>query len=251
MSDDRRVMFVSGGSRGIGAGLVVGAAKAGLDVAFTYRTHGAAAESVVRRALESAPGRTIRAYELDVRDPEAVERVGDVVLDEFGHVDVVVANAGITRVGLAFSTANEDWREVIDTNLTGAFWVTRHFLASMLARRWGRIVYVSSVAANGMTGDPAYCASKAGLLGLTKAMAKEYGRKGVTANALILGLFETDMSAEGVSERNRSFYETYCPVGRPGQIDEVTAMVLHLARDVSGFINGQTLGLTGGLDWYQ
>jgi NAD(P)-dependent dehydrogenase (short-subunit alcohol dehydrogenase family) len=251
MSDERRVMFVSGGSRGIGAGLVRGAAAAGLDVAFTYRTNGDAADAVRRQALDSARGATVRAYELDVRDPDAVERIGDAVLDEFGHVDVVVANAGVTRVGLAFATTNEDWREVIDTNLSGAFWVTRHFLASMIARRWGRIVYVSSVAANGMTGDPAYCASKAGLLGLTKAMAKEYGRKGVTANALILGLFETDMTAEGVSDRNRSFYETYCPVGRPGRIDEVTAMVLHLTRNESGFINGQTLGLTGGLDWYQ
>jgi 3-oxoacyl-[acyl-carrier protein] reductase len=246
-----RVMFVSGGSRGIGAGIVVAAAKAGFDVAFTYRTRAAAAEDVVRRALAAAPERKVRAYELDVRDPSSVERTCDEVLDELDHVDVVVANAAVTKVGLAFSTTNEDWREVIDTNLSGAFWVTRHFLSSMLARRWGRLVYMSSVAAHGMTGDPAYCASKAGLLGLSKAMAKEYGRKGITSNALVLGLFDTDMTAEGLSDQNRAFYERYCPVGRPGSIDEVTGAVLYLAGDGSAFVNGQTIGLTGGLDWYQ
>ena len=204
-----------------------------------------------RRAEDAGPGRRIRAYELDVRDPAAVERVGDQVLEDLDRVDVVVANAAVTKVGLAFSTSNEDWREVIDTNLTGAFWITRQFLPSMLAQRWGRIVYLSSVAANGMSGDVAYCASKAGLLGLAKAMAKEYGRKGITSNAIMLGLVETDMTATSMSDTNRSFYNQYCPVGRAGRIDEVGAAVLYLAGEAGGFVNGQVLGLTGGLDWYQ
>ncbi len=248
---ETRVMFVSGGSRGIGASLVVGAARAGYDVAFTYRTHGEAANEVVARAEAAAPGRKVRAFELDVRDPLAVEAVGDAVIDELDHVDVVVANAAITKVGLAFSLSNEEWRDVVDTNLNGAFWVTRQFLPSMLARRWGRLVYMSSVAANGMAGDAAYCASKAGLIGLAKAMAHEYGRKGITANALVLGLFETDMTAEGVSTSNRAFYTQYCPVGRTGRMDEITDAVLYLTRDTGGFVNGQTIGLTGGLEWYQ
>jgi NAD(P)-dependent dehydrogenase (short-subunit alcohol dehydrogenase family) len=248
---EARVMFVSGGSRGIGASLVVGAARAGYDVAFTYRTRGDSAAEVVKAAEAAAPERTVRAYELDVRDPAAVETVGDAVIDAFEHVDVVVANAAVTKVGLAFSLSNEDWREVVDTNLNGAFWVTRQFLPSMLARRWGRLIYMSSVAANGMAGDAAYCATKAGLIGLAKAMAHEYGRKGITANALVLGLFETEMTAEGVSASNRSFYAQYCPVGRAGRMDEVTEAALYLARDTAGFVNGQTLGLTGGLEWYQ
>lgn len=246
-----RVMFISGGSRGIGAGLVIAAAKAGFDVAFSYRSRGDAAAEVVRRALEAAPERKVQAYELNVRDTAAVERVGDAVLDTFDSVHVVVANAAVTKVGLAFSTTDEDWNEVLDTNLTGAFRLTRQFLPSMLAQRFGRLIYMSSVAANGMSGDPAYCASKAGLLGFSQAMAKEYGRKGITSNALMLGLFETEMTANGLSDKNRGFYDQYCPVGRPGRIDEVSAAVLYLARDEAGFVNGQTLGLTGGLDWYQ
>ncbi len=248
---DARVMFVSGGSRGIGAGIVVAAARAGFDVAFTYRSAAEAAREVVRKAEEAAPGRLVRAYQLDVRDPSAVERVGDAVLDDLDRVDVVVANAAVTKVGLAFSTSNEDWREVIDTNLSGAFWITRQFLPSMLAQRWGRVIYLSSVAANGMSGDVAYCASKAGLLGLAKAMAKEYGRKGITSNAIMLGLVETDMTAASMSDMNRSFYTQYCPSGRAGRIDEVGEAILYLARESGGFVNGQVLGLTGGLDWYQ
>lgn len=246
-----RVMFVSGGSRGIGAGIVVAAARAGFDVAFTYRSAADAAAAVAKRAEAEAPGRKVRAYALDVRDPDAVERVGDAVIDAFDKVDVVVANAAVTKIGLAFSASNEDWREVIDTNLSGAFWITRQFLPSMLAERWGRLVYVSSVAANGMTGDVAYCASKAGLLGLAKGMAKEYGRKGITSNAIMLGLVETDMTATSMSNDNRAFYDQYSPVGRAGRIEEVSEAVLYLARESGGFVNGQVLGLTGGLDWYQ
>lgn len=248
---DRRVMFVSGGSRGIGAGIVVGAARAGFDVAFTYRTRGDAAAEVVQRAQAARRGARVRAYELDVRDAAAVERVGDQVIDDLEHVDVVVANAALTKVGLAVSMSSEDFREVVDTNLTGAFLVTRQFLSSMLAQRWGRLIYVSSVAAHGMTGDVGYCASKAGLLGLSKAMAKEYGRKGITSNALVLGFFETDMSAESMSDENRSFYARYCPAGRAGRIHEVAEAVIYLAGDTGAFVNGQELALTGGLDWYQ
>jgi 3-oxoacyl-[acyl-carrier protein] reductase len=246
----RRVLFLTGGSRGIGAGLVVAAARAGFDVAFTYRSQKDAADAVIARAAAEAPEATVRAWALDVRDGAAVEAVGDAVLDAFDRVDVVVANAAITKVGLAFSTSDEDWNEVIDTNLTGAFRVTRQFLPAMLAQRWGRFIYISSVAANGMSGDPAYCASKAGLVGLSKAIAKEYGRKGITSNTVSLGLFETEMSDAGLSASNRTFYQTWSPAGRPGRLDEVASTVLHLASDASAFINGQVIGLDGGLDWY-
>lgn len=251
MMDGRKVMFVSGGSRGIGAEIVVASARAGFDVAFTYRAQRAAAEAVQQRASDAAPGARVRAYQLDVRDTSQVESVGDAVLDELDSVDIVVASAAVTKVGLAFSTSDEDWNEVLDTNLTGAFRVTRQFLPSMLANRWGRFIYISSVAAGGMKGDPAYCASKAGLIGFAKAIAKEYGRKGITSNALVLGLFETDMSAEGMSSDNRRFYEAYCPIGRAGHVDEVSEAILYLCREGSSVVNGQELRLTGGLDWVQ
>ncbi len=245
-----QVIFVTGGSRGIGAGIVLGAVAAGHDVAFTYRSRKDAADATILRAKELAPERKVIAYQLDVRDSDAVERVGDQVLEDFDRVDVVVANAGITHVGLAVSTMDADWEEVIQTNLTGAFYVARQFLPTFLARRQGRFIFISSVAADGMSGDIAYCASKAGLIGMAKSLAKEYGPKGITSNALILGLFETDMTANDLSADRRGFFMQYCPVGRVGQTSEIAGAVLYLASDVGAFVNGQTLSLTGGLDWF-
>ncbi len=250
MTTHPRVMFVTGGSRGIGAGIVEEAIRAGYDVAFSYRTRKDAADAVLDRAQAIDPGRRCRAYCLDVRDSEAVERVGDQVLDDFEAVGVVVNNAAITNAGLAFSTSDEDWRNVLDTNLTGAFYVSRHFLGPMVAQRWGRLIFLSSIASGGMAGDAAYCASKAGLLGLSSALAKEYGRKGITSNSLLLSLFETDMTEAELSADKRKFYEEHCPVGRVGTVQDVAAAVLYLASDGAAFVNGQSLGVTGGLDWF-
>lgn len=241
---------MTGGSRGIGAGVVEGAAEHGLDVAFTYKDRQDAAERVCARVSEAAPGVRCRAYRLDVRDSAEVEQVGEHVLDDFGTVHVVVANAAVTHAGLAFSTSDEQWREVLETNLSGAFYVARVFLPALLANRFGRFIFMSSIAARGMAGDAAYCASKAGLLGLSAALAKEYGRKGITSNALLLSLFDTDMTEAGLSPEKRDFYAKHCPVGRVGEVWEVAAAVLYLASEAAGFVNGQEIGITGGLDWF-
>jgi NAD(P)-dependent dehydrogenase (short-subunit alcohol dehydrogenase family) len=248
---DRRVLFLTGGSRGIGAGIVRAAAAQGYDVAFTYREREDAATGVAAAAIEASPGGRCRAYRLDVREADAVERVTDQVLDDFGTVHVVVLNAAVTHAGLAFSTTDETWREVLDTNLTGAFFVARQFLSPFLANGFGRFIFMSSVAARGMAGDAAYCASKAGLLGLSGALAREYGRKGITSNALLLSFFETDMTMRDLSRQNREFYERHSPVGRIGRVPEVAAAVLFLAGDDASFVNGQEIGVTGGLDWFQ
>jgi NAD(P)-dependent dehydrogenase (short-subunit alcohol dehydrogenase family) len=250
MSAPPKVMFVTGGSRGIGAGVVLAAVEAGYDVAFTYRSREDAAQEVVARARAIDPQRRCRAYALDVRDAAAVERVGDAVLDTFDTVGVVVNNAAVTHAGLAFSTTDEEWAEVIDTNLTGAFYVSRFFLQTLVPQRAGRLVFMSSIASSGMAGDAAYCASKAGMLGLSAALAKEYGRKGITSNALLLSLFETDMTARDLSDDKRAFYRQHCPVGRVGKVEEAAAAVLYLASEGAAFVNGQTLGVTGGLDWF-
>jgi NAD(P)-dependent dehydrogenase (short-subunit alcohol dehydrogenase family) len=243
-------MFLTGGSRGIGAGVVLAAVRAGWDVAFTYRAREDAAAATVAGARALHPDARCEAYQLDVRDSAAVERVGDAVVDLFGTVHAVVANAAVTRAGLAFSTSDEEWKEVLDTNLTGAFYVARQFLPELLANRWGRLIFVSSIAAKGMAGDAAYCASKAGMLGLSAALAKEYGRKGITSNALLLSLFETDMTHAELSSVKRKFYEEHCPVGRVGHVGDVAAAILYLASPGAGFVNGQELGVTGGLDWF-
>ena len=245
----RRVLFITGGSRGIGAGVVSAAVAQGYDVAFTYRERREAADAVIARAKAACPAARCEAFQLDVRDSAAVERVGDAVLDAFDTVHVVVANAAVTHAGMAISTADEEWRNVLDTNLTGSFFVARQFLPAFLANGFGRFIFMSSIAANGMSGDVAYSASKAGMLGLSSALAKEYGRKNITSNALLMSLFETEMTLKELSAKNREFYEEHCPAGRIGNVAEVAATVLFLASDGASFVNGQAIGVTGGLDW--
>jgi NAD(P)-dependent dehydrogenase (short-subunit alcohol dehydrogenase family) len=245
----RQVMFVTGGSRGIGAGIVRAAVAAGYDVAFTYRARCDAAQALCAELTAAHPEARCRAYAMDVRDAAAVERVADAVLDDFDTAHVVVSNAAVAHAGLVFSTSDEEWREVLDTNLTGSFYVARQFLPALLANGYGRFIFVSSIAASGMSGNAAYCASKAGLRGLSGSLAKEYGRKGITSNTLLLSLFETEMSDEGLSHTNRDFYTKYCPVGRVGQVPEVASAVLFLAGAQASFVNGQEIGVNGGLDW--
>jgi NAD(P)-dependent dehydrogenase (short-subunit alcohol dehydrogenase family) len=242
-------MFVSGGSRGIGAGIVMHAAAAGYDVAFTYKDRHTAAEDVLASAAAASPEARCRAYRLDVRDSADVERVSDEVLVDFDTVHVVVSNAAIARQGLVFSTADEDWKDVIDTNLTGAFYIARQFLPALLANGFGRFIFVSSIAARGMAGDGAYSASKAGLLGLSASLAKEYGRKDITSNALILGFFETDMTQSARSAEKRALYERHSPAGRIGRVAEIAAAVEFIASDAAAFITGQEIVITGGMDW--
>jgi NAD(P)-dependent dehydrogenase (short-subunit alcohol dehydrogenase family) len=242
-------MFLTGGSRGIGAGVVQAAAAAGYDVAFTYRERRGAADAVIAAVKAATPEARCLAYQLDVRDSAEVERAGDQVLDDFETVHVVVNNAAITHAGLAFSTADEDWRAVLETNLTGSFFVARQFLPAFLANGFGRFIFMSSIASKGMSGDAAYSASKAGMLGLSGTLAKEYGRKGITSNALLMSLFETEMTLKELSARNREFYEAHCPAGRIGQVSEVAAAVLFLAGEDASFVNGQEIGVNGGLDW--
>ena len=241
------VFFVTGGSRGLGAGIVLAAVEAGHDVAFTYRSDEAAAQGVVDQA-QALGGRAV-AWQLDVRDSAAVEQVADEVLDLFGDVDAVVCNAGIRRDGMAMSMSDEDWAAVLDTNLSGAFYVARAFLPNFLAQRRGRFVFVSSVARNGISGQVNYSASKAGLVGLSAALGKEYGRKGITSNVVVPGFFDTDMTRDSIGAELGEFVGRFSPAGRRGEIAELAHAVLFLASRGSSFVNAQALGVTGGLDW--
>ena len=241
--------FVTGGSRGIGAQVVLDAYRAGHDVAFTYLQHEEGAQQIVDEAQTLRRDGRCLTFRLDVRDSAATSDVADRAADALGGIDVIVANAGINRGGLLVSVSDEEWREVIDTNLTGAFNVCRQLLPVLLAQRFGRIVFISSVGQGGGLGQAAYSASKAGLVGLSAAISKEYGRKGVTSNVLVLGVFDTAMTRNGLSQRNKEFWTTYCPAGRTGELAEVSQAVLFLASRDGGFINGAELRLTGGLDW--
>jgi NAD(P)-dependent dehydrogenase (short-subunit alcohol dehydrogenase family) len=242
------VFLVTGGSRGIGRGIVLDAAKAGHDVAFTFVTKPELAEEVVAEARKVAPNSKVLAYRLDVRDSAAVDEVTDRIGNEFDTIDVLVNNAGINRPGLAMSMSDEDWKEVIDTNLTGAFYMVRAVLPHFLGNGGGSFIHVSSIATYGISGQIGYCAAKAGLLGLSRGLAKEYGSKGVRSNVLMLGLFDTDMVREGLSQANRDFWLKYCPVQRFGEVREISQLCIYLASDAANFINGQELTLTGGLE---
>ena len=241
--------FITGGSRGIGARIVLDVHRAGHDVAFTYARRADQAQVVVDAARAQGPDGKCLAYQLDVRDSAATETVAGQVLDDLGGLDVIVANAGINLGGLLVSLSNEDWHEVIETNLTGAFHVCRELLPALVAARFGRVVFISSVGQGGGVGQAAYSASKGGLRGLSAAISKEYGRKGITSNVLVLGMFETDMTRAELSASNRAFWTQNCPVGRAGDLSEVSHAVLFLSSPDAAFINGTEMHLTGGLDW--
>jgi NAD(P)-dependent dehydrogenase (short-subunit alcohol dehydrogenase family) len=193
----------------------------------------------------------VRPYQLDVRDSAAVERVVDQVAEEFGTIDVVVNNAGINRDNVLVSMTDEEWQEVLATNLYGPFFVCRQALPVMMQARFGRIINISSLVSGGAAGQANYAAAKGGLNALTQTIAKEYGRKGITANVVIPGFFETDMTRESLPEHMRDFWRNYCPMpkGRSGELPELSAVVNFLATKEAAFINGQIINVTGGLDW--
>jgi NAD(P)-dependent dehydrogenase (short-subunit alcohol dehydrogenase family) len=249
LQDGAMTYFVTGGSRGLGEAIVLRAAQEGHNVAFTYNQNESAAASVVEKARELAPERRCRAYRLDVRDSSAVEKIGDKVVEDFEDVHVVVANAGVNLPNLAMTMSDEEWNTVIDTNLTGAFFVCRHFLPVFLSNRFGRFILISSLGQAGASGQANYAASKAGLLGLSATLAKEYGRKGITSNAILPGYFDTDMTRRDVPEEGTEFWKKFCPLGRIGQPDEVAKVVTFLASESASYINGQAIPVNGGLDW--
>ena len=240
-----RVALVTGSSRGLGRATALALAEAGHRLAVHYvRGEEAAAEVV--DAIRAAGGDAI-AFGADVADPDASIRLVEQVREAFGALDVLVNNAGITRDGLALRMKREDWDLVIGTNLSSAFHLSKAALRGMLREGWGRVVNLSSVVAlRGNVGQASYIASKAGLIGLTKALASEYAGKGVTVNAVAPGFIESDMT-DGLSDELRQAYLQQIPAGRFGQPEEVAAAVVFLASAAAAYVNGQTLTVDGGM----
>ncbi|WP_028886227.1 SDR family oxidoreductase [Teredinibacter turnerae] len=240
---------ITGGSRGIGAATVLAAVDRGHDVVFTYRSNREAADQIIERAKLIREDVLISAYELDVKRSDKVEAFASFAAEKMGGVDVVVPNAGINRNNLAMSMSDEEWQDVIDTNLSGAFYVVRAFLPELLAQRFGRIIFVSSLSRNGLSGQANYAASKAGLVGLARTIAKEYGHKGITSNVVAPGLIETDMTRENMSDTHHGYWEEYSPSKRMGLPEEVVSAILFFSSEEASFINGTCLPITAGLDW--
>jgi NAD(P)-dependent dehydrogenase (short-subunit alcohol dehydrogenase family) len=230
--------------------MVLAAAREGHNVAFTFKSNDRAADDIVRQVAAQSPDVRCKAYALDVVNPAAVETCVDTIVADFGHVDVLVNNAGVTRDNLVVSMSDDEWNEVLATNLTGPFLMIRQLLPVFMARRFGRIINVSSVVSHGGSGQANYAAAKGGLNALTQTIAKEYGRKGITCNAVLPGFFDTDLTRESLPPSARDFWKSFCPMpkGRMGDPSELADVVLYLASAKASFINGELISVTGGLN---
>jgi 3-oxoacyl-[acyl-carrier protein] reductase len=240
-----RVALVTGGSRGIGRAIALRLAADGHAVVVNYSASSSAAADVVS-AIESAGGRAIAAKG-DVSDPEQVGQVFDLISAEFGNVDVLVNNAGITKDNLLLRMSQEDFDSVIQTNLRSAFLCTKSSLRGMLKARWGRIISIASVAGiTGNAGQANYAASKAGMIAFSKSIAKEVGSRGITSNVVAPGYIETEMT-DSLSDNVKKAASSSISLGRFGQPEEVAAAVGFLASDSSSYITGQVLAVDGGI----
>ena len=228
-----RVVLVTGASKGIGRGIAAALHAAGYRVAGTYRS-GDVPEGVL-------------GIRCDITDPAQIEEAFAAVEQRFGPVEILVANAGVTHDNLLMRMSDDDWQGVIDTNLTGSFRLVKRATRSMMRKRFGRIVLVGSVV--GLLGSPGqvnYAASKAGLVGIARSVARELGGRGITCNVVAPGFIETDMTAV-LPEDTIAGYRQRIPAGRLGSVGDIAATVAFLASDAAGYVNGAVIPVDGGL----
>lgn len=239
-----RVAVVTGASQGIGRACAIELARAGAQVALAARNEAKLAEVAAEIA---AIGGTAAAFALDISSEESIKAGAKAILAHYGKVEIVVNNAGITRDGLFMRMQRAAWEEVITTNLTGAFLLTQAFSSALLKARWGRVINITSVVGEiGQAGQANYAASKAGLIGLTKSLARELSSRAITVNAIAPGYIETAMTAV-LDEKQREAMLTHVPLGRAGSDADIAHAAVFLASEEAGYITGHVLDVNGGM----
>lgn len=239
-----RIALVTGASQGIGRAVALELARNGAVVALAARNQEKLAEAAAE--IEAAGGQAA-VFAMDLADEESIKSGAKAVLDRLGKVEILVNNAGITRDGLMLRMKRADWDDVLNSNLTGAFLLTQALLSPMLKNRWGRIINLSSVVGRtGQAGQVNYAASKAGLIGLTRSMAREFASRGITVNAVAPGYIETPMTAV-LDEKQRTAMLAQIPLGRAGTAEEIAQSVAFLASEAAGYITGHVLDVNGGM----
>ena len=239
-----RIALVTGASQGIGRACALELARGGAVVALAARNEAKLAETA---AQIEAEGGQAAVFALDVANEGSIKAGAKAVIERFGKVEILVNNAGITRDGLVLRMKRPDWDDVLGTNLTGAFLLTQALLSPMLKNRWGRIVNITSVVGRtGQAGQVNYAASKAGLIGMTRSLAREIASRGITVNAVAPGYIETPMTAV-LDEKQRLAMVAQIPLGRPGTELEIAQSVAFLASDAAAYITGHVLDVNGGM----
>lgn len=240
-----RIALITGGTRGIGRAVAVKLASLGADVALFYAGNAQAAEETLREV--QALGVRAAAYQCDVSDGEAVAKAVAEARSALGPFDILVNNAGITRDGLSMRMREEDFRRVVDVNLTGAFLVSKAVMPDFIKKRAGRIINIASVAGlMGNAGQANYSAAKAGMIGLTKTLARELAARNITVNAVAPGFIKTEMTGAMKEEVLQQALKAV-PLNRIGEAEEIAEAVAFLAGDASAYITGQVLQVDGGL----
>src|SRR3982074_227892 len=245
MRFENQVAVVTGAGRGIGHAIAVRLASEGARVASVSRTETNAQRTADE--INAARADAAKAYPVDVADHAAVQKIGVQILEDLGRVDILVNNAGVTRGGLSMRMSVEDWDTVLNTNLKGAFNFTQALMRPMIKQRSGRIINISSV--SGLVGNARqanYHASKAGMIGLTKSLARELAGRGITVNAVAPGLIETDMTGVLSDEVRQSILQKI-PLGKLGEPDDIAGAVAYLASAEAKYITGQVLAVDGGM----
>ncbi len=245
MIERGRVAIVTGGGRGLGRAIASRLAAEGANLAISYRSNDSAAAQTAEMVRET--GAECELFKGDVSSPGEVEALFKGVADAFGRVDILVNNAGITRDNLMMRMKEEEFDEVLRTNLKGTYLCTRAALRPMVRARWGRIVNVSSVVGLvGNAGQANYAASKAGIIGFTKSVAREVAQRGITVNAVAPGYVETELTGS-LPEKVKDQILGQVPVGRFGEPEEVAEVVAFLAGEAAGYVSGQTIAVDGGM----